>query len=322
MKNRPSLLALTGLLSFAASAADAKPAVTAVTATAPAVAAASVPDTRFSDEKQKRSHAIGVMIAADMKKNFQRGGYEVDTETAAKSFSDALNGRPTTLTEAEAQVIVRSYTTELRQKAEEKRKADAEVNKKVGEDFLAANKSKEGVVTLPSGLQYKVLKQGDGPKPSASDSVTTHYKGTLIDGTEFDSSYTRGEPATFGVKGVIKGWTEALQLMPVGSKWQLFIPSELAYMERGSGQKIGPNAALIFDIELLSIKSSEPAAKSVTVGGSAQPVVTSDIIKVPSADELKKGAKIEVIKPADLERMQKEEAAKKTSPPAPPAPKK
>ena len=318
MKNRPSLLALTGLLSFAASAADAKPAVTAV---APAVAAAAVPDTRFSDEKQKRSHAIGVMIASDMKKNFQRGGYEVDTETAAKSFSDALNGRTTMLTEAEAQVIVRSYTTELRQKAEEKRKADAEVNKKAGEDFLAANKSKEGVVTLPSGLQYKVLKQGDGPKPSASDSVTTHYKGTLIDGTEFDSSYTRGEPATFGVKGVIKGWTEALQLMPVGSKWQLFIPSELAYMERGSGQKIGPNAALIFDIELLSIKTPEAAAKPATAVTS-QPVVTSDIIKVPSADELKKGAKIEVIKPADLERMQKEEAAKKTSPPAPPAPKK
>jgi FKBP-type peptidyl-prolyl cis-trans isomerase FklB len=319
MKNRSSLLALTGLLSFAASAADAKP---ALTATAPAAAVAAAPDTRFADEKQKRSHAIGVMIASDMKKNFQRGGYEVDTETAAKSFSDALNGRPTTLTEAEAQVIVRSYTTELRQKAEEKRKADAEVNKKAGEAFLAANKSKEGVVTLPSGLQYKVIKQGDGPKPVATDSVTTHYKGTLIDGTEFDSSYSRGEPATFGVKGVIKGWTEALQLMPVGSKWQLYIPSELAYMERGSGQKIGPNAALIFDIELLSIKSSEPAAKPAAVGGSTQPVVTSDIIKVPSADELKKGAKIEVIKPADLERLQKEEAAKKSTPPVPPAPKK
>ncbi|PYY03418.1 MAG: hypothetical protein DMG64_08020 [Acidobacteria bacterium] len=121
--------------------------------------------------------------------------------------------------------------------------------------FLAANKSKEGVVTLPSGLQYKVLKEGTGPKPSATDSVACNYRGTLINGTEFDSSYKRGQPATFAVNGVIKGWTEALQLMPVGSKWQLFIPADLAYGERGAGADIGPNSTLIFEVELLSIQA-------------------------------------------------------------------
>jgi FKBP-type peptidyl-prolyl cis-trans isomerase FklB len=129
-----------------------------------------------------------------------------------------------------------------------------EKNKKEGEAFLAENKKKEGVTTLPSGLQYKIMKEGDGQIPKSTDTVTVHYRGTLIDGTEFDSSYTRGQPATFPVKGVIAGFSEALQLMKVGSKWQLFIPSNLAYGERGAGDDIGPNASLIFDIELISIK--------------------------------------------------------------------
>jgi FKBP-type peptidyl-prolyl cis-trans isomerase FklB len=132
-----------------------------------------------------------------------------------------------------------------------------ETNKKQGDAFLAANKGKEGVVTLPSGLQYKILSAGTGPKPATSDSVVCNYRGTLIDGTEFDSSYKRGQPATFPVGGVIKGWTEALQLMPVGSKWQLFVPSELAYGERGTGADIGPNAVLIFEVELLSIQDKD-----------------------------------------------------------------
>ncbi len=129
-----------------------------------------------------------------------------------------------------------------------------EANKKEGEAFLAANKSKEGVVTLPSGLQYKILQQGTGPKPTASDSVVCNYRGTLLNGTEFDSSYKRGQPATLGVGQVIPGWTEALQLMPVGSKWQLFIPSNLAYGARGAGSDIGPNSTLTFEVELLSIQ--------------------------------------------------------------------
>ena len=190
--------------------------------------------------------------------------------------------------------------------AEAKRKAEGEKNKKAGEDFLAANKSKEGVITLPSGLQYKILKTGTGAVPKLTDLVSVNYKGTLIDGTEFDSSYTRGEPATLGVRGVVKGWTEALQLMTVGSQWQLFIPAALAYGERGSPPKIGPNSALVFEVDLLDIKQPPtPPAPN-------QPAVTSDIIKVPSKAELDKGAKIEVIKQEELDKLQKEEAAKKS----------
>jgi FKBP-type peptidyl-prolyl cis-trans isomerase len=137
-------------------------------------------------------------------------------------------------------------------------------NMKEGEAFLAENKKKEGVVTLPSGLQYKVITAGTGKKPKATDTVTTQYRGTLIDGTEFDSSYKRGQPTTFPVAGVITGWTEALQLMPVGSKWQLFIPSNLAYGPRGAGHLIGPNATLVFEVELLSIEDTTKSPKAPT----------------------------------------------------------
>jgi FKBP-type peptidyl-prolyl cis-trans isomerase len=136
-------------------------------------------------------------------------------------------------------------------------KVAGEMNKKESVEFLAANKAKDGVVTLPSGLQYKILTAGTGPKPTASDTVVCNYRGTLISGTEFDSSYKRGQPASFPVNGVIKGWTEALQLMPVGSKWQLFVPSDLGYGDRGAGADIGPGATLIFEVELLSIQSKD-----------------------------------------------------------------
>ena len=161
------------------------------------------------------------------------------------------------MTEAEAQAVLTQLQADMRKKQEEKTQQAGEANQKEGEAFLAANKAKPGVVTLPSGLQYKILKEGTGPKPTATDSVVCNYQGTLINGTEFDSSYKRGEPATFPVNGVIKGWTEALQLMPVGSKWQLFIPPDLAYGARGAGADIGPNATLIFEVELLSIKSKD-----------------------------------------------------------------
>ena len=138
-------------------------------------------------------------------------------------------------------------------KREEEQKKLAEKNAKEGEAFFAENKKKEGIVTLPSGLQYKVIKEGDGPTPKATDTVSVNYKGTFIDGTEFDSSYKRNQPATFKVKGVIPGWVEALQLMKVGSKWQIFIPASLAYGDKGAGNVIGPNATLIFEVELLSI---------------------------------------------------------------------
>jgi FKBP-type peptidyl-prolyl cis-trans isomerase len=148
---------------------------------------------------------------------------------------------------------------DLRVKQEAAMQKTGEINKKAGDDFLAQNKTKEGVVALPDGLQYKILKEGTGPKPAATDSVVCNYRGTLLDGTEFDSSYKRGQPATFPVSGVIKGWTEAVQLMPVGSKWQLFIPADLAYGNRAPAPEIGPNATLIFEVELLSIQNKAAA---------------------------------------------------------------
>src|SRR5262249_42118223 len=150
--------------------------------------------------------------------------------------------------------VMTEVQAEVQKQQQEKMKQAAETNQKDGESFLAANKTKEGIVTLPDGLQYKILKAGTGPKPTTTDTVVCNYRGTLVNGTEFDSSYKRGQPVTFPVSGVIKGWTEALQLMPVGSKWQLFIPSNLAYGERAMSPELGPNSTLIFDVELVSIQ--------------------------------------------------------------------
>jgi len=176
-----------------------------------------------------------------------------DPAILARGLKDGISGGKTLLTDQEAQAVVDEVRNNLIKK-------DQAASRKEGDDFLAANKGKEGVVSLPSGLQYKILKAGTGPKPTASDSVRCDYRGTLINGTEFDSSYKRGRPATFAVTGVIKGWTEALQLMPVGSKWQLFVPSDLAYGERGN-QGIAPNSTLIFEVELLSIEAPEKDQK-------------------------------------------------------------
>jgi FKBP-type peptidyl-prolyl cis-trans isomerase len=179
----------------------------------------------------------------------------------ARGLRDALSGGKTLLTDDQAQAAIMEVQNDMRQKQQAKMQVEGAANKKEGEAFLAGNKGKESIVTLPSGLEYKILKQGTGPKPTANDTVVCNYKGTLINGTEFDSSYKRGQPATFPVSGVIKGWTEALQLMPVGSKWQLFIPSDLAYGDRGAGPDIGPDSTLIFEVELMSIedKSKEKA---------------------------------------------------------------
>jgi len=188
-------------------------------------------------------------------KNLKRDSVDVDPAVLYRGLKDAFAGNKLLLTDEEAKTALTVLQTEVRAKEEAKTKAAAVENKKTGEAFLAANKSKEGVVTLPSGLQYKIIKEGTGPKPTAEDTVLCHYRGTLVDSTEFDSSYKRGEPLKIPVGGVIKGWTEAIQLMPVGSKWQLFIPSELAYGERGApGSPIGPNSTLIFDVELVSIE--------------------------------------------------------------------
>ena len=189
---------------------------------------------------------------------------EVDQAILLRGMKDALAGGKTLLTDDEAKAALIQLQAEVRKKQEEKMRLAGEVdrkagesNRKVGEEFLAANKAKDGVVALPSGLQYRILTEGTGPKPSVADSVSCNYRGTLISGAEFDSSYKRGQPATFQVNGVIKGWTEALQLMPVGSKWQLFVPADLAYGDRRQGPEIGAGSTLIFEVELLSIQSKD-----------------------------------------------------------------
>jgi FKBP-type peptidyl-prolyl cis-trans isomerase FklB len=174
-----------------------------------------------------------------------------------QGIRDSLTGKKTLLTESEARETIMALQKDLQAKMQEKLKAQAEKNKKEGEAFLAENRGKKGVKTLPSGLQYKVITDGKGRSPLATDTVTVNYRGTLIDGTEFDNSYKRGQPATFPVNGVIKGWTEALQLMKEGSKWQLFIPSNLAYGERSAGGRIGPNATLIFEVDLIKVGAKE-----------------------------------------------------------------
>lgn len=199
---------------------------------------------------EKVSYGIGLNIG----KNFKKDGVDVDLSLFMKGLKDALAGSKPLLSEAEIREAMTALQKELQAKQAERAKDAGEKNKKVGETFLAENKKKEGVKTTKSGLQYKVIKAGSGKTPKASDTVVTHYRGTLIDGTVFDNSYDRNEPATFPVGKVIKGWTEALQLMTVGSKWQLFIPSALAYSEEGYEPDIGPNAVLIFEIELIAIK--------------------------------------------------------------------
>jgi FKBP-type peptidyl-prolyl cis-trans isomerase len=216
----------------------------------PAAAAKTTAPLVLKTQKDKFSYALGMKMGA----NLQRQSVPVDATILARGLKDGLAGGKTLLTDAEAQAAITAVQDEMRKQQQEKMKQAGEVNKKEGTDFLAANKGKDGVVTQPSGLQYKILTEGKGPKPTASDSVVCNYRGTLINGTEFDSSYKRGQPATFPVGGVIKGWTEALQLMPVGSKWQLFIPPDLAYGERGAGADIGPDSTLIFEVELLSIE--------------------------------------------------------------------
>ncbi len=201
-------------------------------------------------DKEKEGYGVGV----DLAKNLKRQGINYDAETMAQGFLDELKGSELLLSEEELRNALTNFQAELKQRRARTIQTITEENKKQGEAFLAANKTKEGVFNLPSGLQYKVLTAGKGKKPSDSDTAEVKYKGTLIDGTEFDNSTARGGPATFRVNSVIPGWTEALKLMPVGSKWQLFIPPQLAYGEQGSGNYIGPNATLIFEVELLAIK--------------------------------------------------------------------
>ena len=244
MKRISITVALVVLLSWAALFAQQQ--------TVPAQTAPTMTD------QQKQSYSIGLNIGLNL---FEQE-VKIDVSSLTKGIQDGLANSKPALSEEEIRAVLTNLQKEVSDRQEAKRKTLADKNSKDAEAYLAQNKTKEGVVTLPSGLQYKILKAGTGPKPLATDTVVTHYKGTFLDGQQFDSSYDRGEPATFTVNGVIPGWTEALQLMPVGSKWQLVIPPKLAYGEKGFQNVIPPNSTLLFDIELVAIQpKTEPEKK-------------------------------------------------------------
>jgi len=208
---------------------------------------------QLDTQKDKVSYSIGHNIG----NNLKRKKIDVTPDALVQGIRDGISGRKSLMTEEEIQSTMKQFQTEQMAKAKKQREEATVKNEQEGEKFLAENKQKEGVVSLASGLQYKIIQEGKGKKPTADDNVVVHYKGTLLDGTVFDSSYKRGKPLTFPVNGVIPGWTEALQLMKAGSKWKLFIPAKLAYGKRGGGRVIGPNATLIFEVELIKVLDSK-----------------------------------------------------------------
>ncbi|MGZ8440536.1 MAG: FKBP-type peptidyl-prolyl cis-trans isomerase [Candidatus Deferrimicrobiaceae bacterium] len=205
--------------------------------------------TELADENDRVSYSVGYQIEGD----FKRQEVELNTEKLVKGVQDARSGAEPLMTRQEMHQALVDLKKKIMAEERKRRKEETEKVRKEGEDFLAGNRKKEGVVTLSSGLQYKVIKEGTGKSPKATNEVTVHYRGTFIDGTEFDSSYQRGNPATFRGDSVIAGWKEAIPMMKEGAKWQLFIPADLAYGERGAGPNIPPNAALIFEVELIQV---------------------------------------------------------------------
>jgi len=239
-------------------------------AKAPAAAPAQTPATQapapsspFKTQKEKVSYAIGM----EMGKGVKAQGIDVDPTILEQGLKDALSDADSKMNEAELRQVITALQQDIRQKQRQEEEAKAADNKAKGDAFLAENAKKDGVVALPDGLQYKILTAGQGKKPLESDTVLCNYKGTFLDGTEFDSSAKAGKPVPFEVKNVIPGFKEVLQLMPVGSKWQVFVPPNLAYGERGAGGVIGPNATLIFEVELVSIQDAAPSAPIPPAGG-------------------------------------------------------
>ncbi|MGA9565646.1 MAG: FKBP-type peptidyl-prolyl cis-trans isomerase [Candidatus Korobacteraceae bacterium] len=252
------ILMMGNLVAQQTPAATTKPAPaktsTAAKSTSTTAAKTPAPPT-LTTQKDKVSYAIGMNIGESMKKD----SLDINADILARGMKDAMSGGKLLLTDEQVKQVMTELRTEVTQRKEAEAKKISDTNKQEGQQFLATNKSKPGVVALPSGLQYKIVKEGTGPKPAATDTVVCNYRGTLINGTEFDSSYKGGQPATFPVDKVIKGWTEALQLMPVGSKWEVYVPSDMAYGERSPGPEIGPNSTLIFEIDLLSIQDKNAA---------------------------------------------------------------
>lgn len=250
----------SGLLGIAAlaqsqqqpAAPTTAPAAAPTTAPAATAAAPSI----YKTNREKAGYAIGAKVGRDLT-TLKEQGIDADPATIITAVTDALTGTPMKMSDREIQETLTAIQTDNQNRQTAKMKTTGDSNKKEGEAFLAANKTKDGVKTTATGLQYKVIKEGTGPMPKATDTVSAHYRGTLINGKEFDSSYKRNEPLKFPVTRVIPGWTEALQLMKVGSKYQLFVPSNLAYAENGAGPDIGPNTTLIFDVELLGIEGQK-----------------------------------------------------------------
>jgi FKBP-type peptidyl-prolyl cis-trans isomerase len=228
---------------------------------------------KFNSAKEKVSYALGVELAAGFK--YQR--MDVDLPLIIRGMRDAFANDDTELAMPPKEIAdtLKQYGEDRKRGLEHAMQMVSDKNKKAGEDFVAQNAKKDGVVTLPSGLQYKVLQEGDGKKPTLEDNVVCQYRGTLVDGTEFDSSYKQNKPATFPVKSVIKGWREAIQLMPVGSKWQLVVPPQLGYGERGAGGAIGPNTTLVFEVELISIGDRAAGAAAQAQEQTAQKAVAA-----------------------------------------------
>ncbi|MGH8091071.1 MAG: FKBP-type peptidyl-prolyl cis-trans isomerase [Rudaea sp.] len=253
------------LAAGSAGAADTKPAAPAAHApaahAAPAAAAAPAVDKAAIDAKFKgdKKAEYSYMVGMDVGRGLSSIKDDIDVNVVIKALEATLKGEKTTLTEPEALAVRQDFMEKLRGEQQAKMKAEAETNQKAGDEFLAKNKTKKGVKVTASGLQYEVVKEGKGAKPVKTDSVTVNYVGTKIDGTEFDSSIKRGQPAKFPLANVIPGWTEGLQLMPVGSEYKFFIPAKLAYGEHGPPQ-IGPDATLVFDVTLISIDKPEAAA--------------------------------------------------------------
>lgn len=246
----------------------------------------------LSSDKDRESYAMGMYFGTGWKKN----GVDVDLDMMLRGIKDAQSGGATLLTEDQMRSELMQLQRTVMAGRQKAQAAEGQQNEQEGQAFLARNKSEPGVVTLPDGLQYKVITDGNGATPGPNDMVTVNYRGTFVNGAEFDSSIKRGRPAEFPVTGVIPGWTEALEKMKVGSKWDVYVPSNLAYGPNGRPPLVGPNETLIFEVELLGVKA-RPAPPQ------AQPL-TSDIIKVPSAEDMKNGAKIETIKASDLQKME------------------
>jgi FKBP-type peptidyl-prolyl cis-trans isomerase FklB len=277
------VLSVAGLAGCASQSQPSAAAVAPATAPPPA----EVNTNLLGSDKARASYAIGMSLG----RTFQNQGLEVDTDVLARGVKDTLSGGATLLTQQEMRDTITEVQKNIMAKQRQMREEAALKNKAAGEAFLATNKNNPGVITLPDGLQYVVITNGTGPVPASNDTVSVIYRGMLLDGTEFDSS--QGRSRQFSLNGVIPGWTEALSQMAVGSKWKIFVPANLAYGESGRPPRIMPNSVLMFEIELLGTETPKPPEP-----------LTSDIVKVPSLEEMKKGAKIEVIKPEDAAKLQ------------------